>query len=67
MIILDIKPYCHECPMFKPTNDVVCGGDTHKDVYVRCTNHIACDIAASHIENFIREENEDDMQRKIGY
>ena len=67
MILLDVKSYCHDCPMFKPTNEVVCASDTHKDVYVRCTNHIPCNLAERHIEKSKMEEQKKDMPKKIGY
>lgn len=67
MIILDVKKYCHNCPLFDVSSDIVLSTDNRNDVYVRCSKYVACDVVEKYLERSKMEEMKHDTHGKIGY
>ena len=62
MIRLDIKDYCHDCPNFTPTADVIEGYGV--DCYicettVTCLYHARCESINTYLKRQLEKEKSD--------
>lgn len=61
MITLDIKDYCHDCPMLDPGTDKIYADGKVMINKIYCSNERLCEHIADHLKSHLKEGKDEEV------